>query len=75
MSLHKFLGLVPPPSKNQKTVGTCREYEAEKRKRSFQSNWLSKFTWSKHKTDKMYCKGCLLFFAVFKFTIEKNSNF
>jgi hypothetical protein len=45
MSLHKFLGLAPPPSKKQKTVETCREYKAEKRKRSFQSNWLNKFTW------------------------------
>ena len=59
MSLHKFLGLTPPPSKKQKTVETCREYEAEKRKRSFQSNWLNKFTWLEHKTDKMYCKVCL----------------
>jgi hypothetical protein len=80
MSLHKFLGLAPPPSKKEKTVETCREYEAGKRKRSsFQSNWLSKFTWLEHKTDKMYCKvclkyektNCLIFFAVFKFTIKK----
>ena len=56
MSLHKFLGLAPPPSKKQKTVETCREYEAEKRKRSFQSNWLNKFTWLKHKTDKIHNK-------------------
>jgi hypothetical protein len=59
MSLHKFLGLAPPPSKKQKTVETCREYEVKKRKRSFQSNWLNKFTWLEHKTDKMYCKVCL----------------
>ena len=59
MSLHKFLGLASPPSKKQKTVETCREYEAEKRMRSFQSNWLNKFTWLEHKTDKMYCKVCL----------------
>jgi hypothetical protein len=40
--------------KAQKTVETCREYEAEKRKRlSFQSNWLNKFTWLEHKTDKI----------------------
>ena len=32
MSLHKFLGLASLPSKKQKTVETCREYEAEKRK-------------------------------------------
>ena len=79
MSLHKFLGLAPPPSKKLKTVETCREYEAEKRKNSFQSNWLNKFTWLEHKTDKMYCKvclkyektNCLIFSAVFKFTIKK----
>ena len=60
MSLHKFLGLASPPSNKEKTVETCREYEAGKRKRSsFQSNWLSKFTWLEHKTDKMYCKVCL----------------
>jgi hypothetical protein len=74
MSLHKFLGLAPPPSKKQKTVETCREYEAEKRKRSFQSNWLSKFTWLEHKTDKMYCKVYLIF-LVFKFTIKKTKTF
>jgi hypothetical protein len=34
MSLHKFLGFAPPPSKKQKSVETCREYEAKKRKRS-----------------------------------------
>ena len=56
MSLHKFLGLVSPHTKK---LETCREYEAEKRKRSFQSNWLNKFTWLEHKTDKMYCKVCL----------------
>ena len=72
MSLHKFLGLAPPPSKKQKTVETCREYEVEKRKRSFQSNWLNKFTWLEHKTDKMYCKVCLKYEKTFfcKFTIK-----
>ena len=51
----------PPPSKKKTTVETYMEYEAEKRKRSFQSNWLNKFTWLEHKTDKMYCKVCLSF--------------
>jgi hypothetical protein len=32
MSLHKFLGLASPPSKKQKTVETCREYQAKKKK-------------------------------------------
>jgi hypothetical protein len=74
-SLHKFLGLAPPPSKNKKTVETCREYEAEKRMRSFQSNWLNKFTWLEHKTDKMYCKVCLKYEKtgtfVVGFTLQK----
>ena len=58
MSLHKFLGLAHPPSKKnqKKTVETCREYEAKKRKRSFQSNWLNKFTWLEHKPDKITAK-------------------
>jgi hypothetical protein len=30
---NKFLGLAPHPSKKQKTVETCREYEAKKRKK------------------------------------------
>jgi hypothetical protein len=34
MSLHKFLGFATPPSKKQKSVETCRGYEAKKRKRS-----------------------------------------
>ena len=40
MSLHKFLGLTPPPSKKQKTVETCREYEAGKKKRGRPSNQI-----------------------------------
>ena len=57
MSLHKFLGLASPPSKKQKNCGN------KKRKRSFQSNWLNKFTWLEHKTDKMYCKVCHFFYS------------
>jgi hypothetical protein len=45
-----FWGLPLLPLKKKKTVETYREYEAEKRKRSFQSNWLNKFTWLGHKT-------------------------
>ena len=32
MSLHKFLGLAPLPSKKQKTVETWMEYESEKKR-------------------------------------------
>ena len=33
MSLHKFLGLAPPPSKKQKTVEACRDVGSMKPKK------------------------------------------
>ena len=64
MSLHKFFNIPSPPLKKTKTdeerKDQQKEYDQERRKRSFQPSWSSTYSWLENAEDGsgMRCQVC-----------------
>ena len=61
--MYKFLGLNPPPAKKNKTLEERRDvqksYDAEKRKRTFQTSWKAQYPWLIYNFNDDTGNGCM----------------